>query len=92
MHAFEPAMLTLSPPNTPRSGLSSNLLPKMNTPERQSVLHFVQAGPKNSKYSLDGQRGSGTAKLCRAAPDLPPGMAAPGQGRLECVDIAMEGA
>ncbi len=65
----------------------------MDTPAHRSVIEFVRAGPKEAKFSLDGVRGTGVAQLCRLPPGFNAGQAGPqqGAGRLDCIQIAMEG-
>lgn len=89
-----------------RSGASSNLGPKMDTPAHRNVVEFVRSAESPSTaFTLDGQRGSGKAKLCRVPLQVTAG-ARPGRTsslaeelspnsemgrRLDCVEIALEG-
>ncbi|PWN98470.1 hypothetical protein FA09DRAFT_360204 [Tilletiopsis washingtonensis] len=70
------------------SGKSSNLTSKMDSDVHRSVAAFVQGttsasgqpAPQAQAFSFDGERGAGSAKLCKHLPG----------GQTECTQIAME--
>ncbi|SPO40722.1 uncharacterized protein PSFLO_06204 [Pseudozyma flocculosa] len=62
-----------------RSARSSNLIDRLDSPAHRDVKSFVQTHP-SSKFTLDGERGSGKSVLC----------AKQANGQLTCTEIALE--
>ncbi|KDN52474.1 hypothetical protein K437DRAFT_254256 [Tilletiaria anomala UBC 951] len=88
------SLLACFPLHFKRSGASSNLTLRLNTPAHHSVAQFVTQGPQGAKYTLDGARGTSHAKLCRIGPGAgaahPAGGGHGQTGQMDCVDIALE--